>query len=121
MISTKVHGILDYLMGIVLILLPFLFDFPEGAATVLPIVLGAGTIVYSLMTNYEYGLMKLIPMKTHLSIDLMAGLLLLLAPWLFGFAGEVLWPFVVLGLFEIVASVMTTRYKNTDGSVTSNY
>lgn len=110
MISTKVHGYIDYMMGVLLIASPWLFDFPEGAATTLPIVLGAGTIVYSLMTDYELGLLKVLSMKAHLGIDLMAGILLIAAPWLFGFADEVFWPFVILGILEVGASLMTQKH-----------
>lgn len=109
MISTKVHGVIDYLMGVLLILLPFILDFPEGAATWLPIVLGAGTILYSLVTDYELGVASVLSMKVHLSIDLVAGLLLIAAPWLFGFADEVFWPFVILGVLEVGASLMTEK------------
>lgn len=55
MISTKIHGYMDYLMGTLLIVLPFILDFPDGAATWVPVILGAGTIVYSLFTDYELG------------------------------------------------------------------
>lgn len=109
MISTKIHGYIDYLMGALLIVSPWLFNFPEGAATIFPIVLGAGTIVYSLMTDYELGLFKVLSMKVHLGIDLMAGILLIAAPWIFGFADQVIWPFVILGIAEVGASLMTEK------------
>lgn len=109
MISTKIHGYIDYMMGLLLIVSPWLFNFPGGAATTFPIVLGAGTIVYSLMTDYELGLLKVLSMKVHLGIDLMAGILLIAAPWLFGFADEVFWPFVILGILEIGASLTTEK------------
>lgn len=109
MINTRIHGYLDYMMGLLLIISPWIFDLPEGAASTLPIVLGAGTIIYSLMTDYELGLLKVLSMKAHLGIDLMAGILLVAAPWIFGFAEEVIWPFVILGVIEIGASLMTEK------------
>lgn len=109
MISTKIHGYLDYLMGVVLILAPWIFDLPDGSATTIPIVLGAGTIVYSLLTDYELGAKPLIPMKTHLGIDLFAGIFLIASPWIFDFADRVFWPFVVLGVIEIGASLLTEK------------
>lgn len=109
MINTRIHGYLDYMMGLLLIVAPWIFNLPEGAATTLPIVLGAGTIVYSLMTDYELGLLKVLSMKAHLGIDLAAGILLIAAPWLFGFADEVIWPFVILGIIEVGASLMTEK------------
>lgn len=109
MISTRFHGMTDYLLGFILIVLPFILNFPDGAATILPIVLGAGTIVYSLMTDYEMGVAKVLSMKTHLDIDLLAGALLVVSPWLFGFADQVMWPSIILGIVEIGASLMTEK------------
>lgn len=112
MISTKAHGFLDYLMGTLLIFLPFILDFPDGAATTLPMVFGSGTILYSLITEYELSIAKIIPIQTHLGIDITAGLFLIAAPWLFRFADKVFWPFVILGIFEVVASLMTSKTLN---------
>ena len=112
MISTKTHGYLDYMMGILLIILPFLLGFPKGVATIFPIVLGAGTILYSLLTDYELGMATLIDMRTHLGMDMIAGLVLATAPWIFNFADEVLWPFVILGVIEMGAAIMTNKTGN---------
>jgi hypothetical protein len=107
MINSEMHGYIDYLMGLVLIAIPFLFAIPDGVPTTLLIVLGTATIVYSLITNYELGLVKVLPMKVHLFIDVVSGLLLIAAPWLFGFADIISWPFVVLGMLEVGAALMT--------------
>ena len=109
MISTKVHGYLDYLMGLLLMLLPLHPAIPGGAASTLLVILGAGVILYSLITDYELGLFKILAMKTHLGIDVMGGVLLAASPWLFGFADELIWPFVVLGIFEIGAGLLTEK------------
>ena len=109
-ISTKIHGILDYMMGLLLIASPWLFDFADGGAKQwVPIILGAGAIIYSLMTDYELGASKVISMPTHLMLDLMSGILLAASPWIFGFADEVYLPHLVLGIAEIGASLMTKR------------
>jgi hypothetical protein len=113
-ISTKTHGILDYLMGIVLIASPWIFNFATGGAEQwIPIIIGAGALVYSIMTDYELGLMKTIPMKTHLNIDLMAGLLLVVSPWLFGFSDRVIAPHLIFGILEIGAALMTRTSPST--------
>ena len=109
MISTKIHGYMDYLMGILLIALPSLFNLPQGAASTVPVVLGAGTIVYSLMTRYELGLFRVISVKTHIIIDIIAGLFLIATPWLFGFADLVYLPFVILGILEVGAASLTDK------------
>jgi hypothetical protein len=109
-IPTKIHGILDYLVGALLIASPWLFDFADGGAKQwIPVVLGAGAILYSLMTNYELGASKMISMPTHLMLDLVSGIFLAASPWLFGFADEVYMPHLIMGLFEIGASLMTKR------------
>ena len=89
-IPTKVHGALDYIVAIALLLAPMIFGFQEvgGAAVAIPMVLGAGLFLYSLFTNYEWGVFKVIDMRYHLIVDVVASTLLLLSPFLFGFIGE---------------------------------
>ena len=107
-IPTKTHGYLDYIMGILLIAAPWILDFDRGGAeTWVPVILGAGVIVYSLLTDYEMGASRTLSMRTHLTLDLLGGILLAASPWLFGFADYVSTPHVVLGIAEIAASLMT--------------
>jgi hypothetical protein len=107
-ITTRTHGVLDYLMGALLIVAPYLLGFADGtAAQWVPQILGAGAIVYSLLTDYELGAVRLIPMPVHLLLDIGSGVLLAASPWLFGFADRVFWPHVILGVLEIGAGIMT--------------
>jgi hypothetical protein len=109
-IPTRIHGVPDYLLGILLIALPWLlnFDFADnGAETWVPVILGAGVILYSPLTDYELGAIHTIPMRVHLLLDGLGRLLLAISPWLVGFADTVWVPFVVLGLLEIGAAVLT--------------
>jgi hypothetical protein len=112
-LPTKVHGGLDYLVGIALILAPNIFQFAGigGAAVLIPRVLGVVLIVYSLVTRYEWGVIKLISMPYHLMIDFLAALFLALSPFLFGFSNKALnaWlPHVVVGVV-VVAVVIVSR------------
>ncbi len=108
-IPTRVHGMLDYLTGALLIASPWLFGFATGGAEQwIPVVLGAGALLYSLFTNYELGVVRKIPMSAHLGLDAMSGALLAVSPWLFNFDERVYLPHLVLGLFEIGAA-LTTR------------
>lgn len=111
-IPTRVHGVLDYIVGAALIVAPWLFGFAGmgGPAVVIPIVLGVGLIVYSLFTRYEWGPIKLIPMPVHLVFDIVASLFLALSPWLFGFsdAAPNVWvPHVVVGVAVIVVVIFS--------------
>ena len=107
-IPTQVHGFIDYLMAVLLIAAPWLFGFAAGGAeTWLPVILGAGVILYSIFTDYELGIVPRISMGTHLGLDIAGGLLLAVSPWLFGFADFVWVPHVIFGLLEIGAGLFT--------------
>lgn len=115
LISTKAHGYLDYIMGVLLIGAPWIFGFArEGAETWVPVILGAGTIVYSLLTDYELGAARVISMRTHLLLDMVGGLLLAVSPWLFGFAEHIWQPHLILGILEVGAALMTKRTPGTE-------
>jgi hypothetical protein len=110
-LGTKTHGYLDYIMGVLLIAAPWLFDFARGGAeTWIPVILGAGAILYSLFTDYELGVSRRISMRTHLTLDLMSGILLAASPWIFGFNDYVYMPHLILGILEIGASLMTKTH-----------
>jgi hypothetical protein len=114
-IGTKTHGYLDYLMGALLIAAPWIFDFAAGGAeTWIPVVLGAGVILYSLMTDYELGASHQISMRTHLMLDLVGGALLAVSPWLFGFADYVWEPHLIFGIAEMGAALFTKRVPSTE-------
>src|SRR4051812_277631 len=101
-ISTWGHGILDYVVGPILIAAPWALNFPDrGAMTWTPVALGVAALVYSLMTEYEWGMVPILPMPVHLGLDALSGIFLAASPWLFGFAQELWVPHVALGLFEI--------------------
>jgi hypothetical protein len=107
LIPTRIHGVLDYLTGLTLIAIPLLFNWPQPEAMIF-MVLGAGALVYSLITRYELGVFKLLPMPAHLVLDLLSGLFLVAAPFL-GFVADSLRPwFWAFGLFEIVVALITS-------------
>lgn len=107
-LETKIHGYLDYIVGVALILLPIVAGWNlDSAASVIPMVLGLAAIGYSFFTDYELGVSPMISMKTHLTLDFMSGVFLALSPWIFRFANEVWAPHLIVGLFEIGASLIT--------------
>jgi hypothetical protein len=109
-IPTRVHAMMDYLVGALLVAAPWLFGFDDrSAATWVPVVLGLSVILYSLFTDYELGRVRRIPMPTHLTLDLGGGLLLALSPWLFGFADRVWTPHLIIGLIEMGTVLMSRR------------
>lgn len=108
-VPTRVHGVFDYIGSVGLISAPFVFGFFSvgGIAVILPMVLGVGLLVYSLLTRYELGIpaVKFIPMPYHLIFDFVAAALLAVAPFVFGFyhnAPNAWLPHLISGLVVIV-------------------
>jgi hypothetical protein len=109
-IPTRIHAVLDYLTGALLVVAPWLFGFAaNAAATWVAIIFGVGLIAYSLFTDYELAASRQIPMSVHLALDAASGAFLLVSPWLLGFAPVITWPHVVIGLLEIGAALTTQR------------
>jgi len=108
-IPTGVHAYFDYIGGIGLLAAPFVFGFYSvgGPAVIIPMVLGVGLILYSLLTNYELGIprLKFIPMSMHLVFDLVASAFLAVSPFLFGFINQApnAWlPHIIAGVTVIL-------------------
>jgi hypothetical protein len=109
MIPRKTHGYLDYIVGFVLIAAPWLFGFANGGnETWVFVALGAVTILYSFFTDYELGVVKAIPFKAHLGIDMLNGGFLALSPWILGFSELVFLPHLLFGLMELAVVLLTS-------------
>ena len=107
-IPTKVHGMLDYIVGVLLIAAPWLFNFDRGGAeTWVPVVVGVLVLLQAIMTDYEAGVIHKISMVNHLRMDFILGVILAASPWIFNFSNIVWAPHVIVGIFSIIASIMT--------------
>jgi hypothetical protein len=107
-IPTNVHGIIDYLTGGLLLAVPYLLGFADGsAAQWVPQIVGVMIIGQSLITQYELSIAKIIPMPTHLMLDMGAGALLAASPWLFGFSETVYLPHLIVGVSEILIALIS--------------
>lgn len=109
-ISTKVHGVLDYASGILLIAAPWLFNFANGgAAQWIPVVIGLMVIIMSFFTDYELGVVRNLPMTIHLFVDLIVGVFLLFSPWFFDFADLIFWPHLAVGFLAVFTGFTTEK------------
>jgi hypothetical protein len=109
-LPVQLHGILDYLVGALLIASPWLFGFSEdrnAAALFIPIILGSLEIIMSIFTRYPMGIFKIVPMQLHLTLDVFAGFILAVLPFLYGFYHELVWPHLLFGLFIMLSSIFT--------------
>ncbi|MBW8682745.1 SPW repeat domain-containing protein [Chitinophaga rhizophila] len=110
LISTKTHTIFDYATGVLLVASPWIFEFHDGsAAPWMAIINGMTMLLLSVFTNYEGGIFRVISMKTHLTVDTLAGLVLAFSPWIFGFRETVMLPHLLLGLMQVLVGLATDR------------
>lgn len=111
----------DYVAGIALIAAPWIFGFSDidnDVAKIVPIVLGIVIILQSLITDYELSIANILPLRAHLGLDMLGGLILALSPFIFGFTDEDAnaWlPHIIVGIFLIVYALLTRPYRETGG------
>lgn len=107
-INTKIHGFHDYFTWILLLVSPWMFKFANGKIEMwIPLVMGFTTLMLSLLTDYEFGLFRIIPMKAHLAVDIATGLFLVISPWMLGFSERVYVPHVFIGAFQLIVAFVS--------------
>jgi hypothetical protein len=86
-ISARVHGILDYATVAAFLNAPMVLGFHGTPAEIVYWLAGIHLLMTG-FTDFPLGVFKVIPFRIHGAIDLVAGVFLLVAPWIFGFAGD---------------------------------
>lgn len=106
----SVHGVLDYLVALTLIVAPFALDFVAESAFAhwLSVAAGVGLLVYSLLTDYSVGAFGAIPFKLHLAFDFSAGALFTVLAFVAGFEAVTAWFYGVIGV-AVLAVVLVTE------------
>lgn len=106
-VPTKAHGVLDYLSVAALLTMPRVLHPSPPVRRVLT-GMAAGTLVYSLTTRYELGVVKVLPMTAHLAVDGLSGAFIGAVPLLFpDEPSRVKTMLVGYGLFALAASLTT--------------
>lgn len=95
-IPTRLRGIVDYLVGLVMIVLPYLLGF-DGTPQIALVILGVVVILYSFVTDYELGMVRFLRVRFHLFLDGLLGVGLLMFPSLFNLSFSSIWPIYVIG------------------------
>ena len=88
-VTKSIHAYLDYPVAIGLLALPFLLGLGEShplALTAAPVA-GAAALTLTIFTDHHLGLVRVLPYRLHLAVDLAVGIGFLLLPAAFGFAG----------------------------------
>ncbi|RDV16046.1 hypothetical protein DXT99_06685 [Pontibacter diazotrophicus] len=109
-LPTRFHGMLDYIVGPMLVASPWLVGFKEVEVANWTVVL-AGVLVFmqTAFTDIEVGIVKKTSMSTHLMFDVFLGIILAVSPWIFGFAQLIYVPHLIFGLYLILAAFITHR------------
>jgi hypothetical protein len=121
LLSPRTHTIIGFIVGIALLFAPNIFGFNDvgGAAVAIPRILGIIILLSELTVRGSFSGMDLVPMKTHLALDVVLGIFLALSPWLFGFSdkGTNAWlPHLIVGLL-IIGYVPMTRTEKEENQV----
>ena len=108
-ISARAHGVLDYVVVASLLNAPMILGFRHTGASVIAYWLCGIHLLLTGCTDFPLGPFKWIPFRIHGAIELVAGVFVLVAPWIFGFGGQV--ParnfFVVMGVIILVVTALT--------------
>ena len=109
-ISPSLHGILDYIVDVTLISVPFILNFKEVSNTVfwVPVGIGVLNFLYSIFTVYSRSLVKLIPMNWHLLFDIFVGLLLFALAFILPMEGFVKLFYITMGIGIVLATSLTS-------------
>jgi hypothetical protein len=107
-ISPSAHGVLDYVTVVAFALAPTVVGFSGLPATIC-YVLAAVHLVLTLVTAFGAGVAKLVPFHLHGRIELVVSLVLIVLPWLLGFAGVLAarWFFVGAGVVIFLVWLLT--------------
>lgn len=105
-IPTLAHGVADYLVGLLVISLPFLLHL-DGTAQTIVIALGAVVLLYSAITDYELALIRFLRVRFHLLLDAVFGIVMLILPTVLELPTDVRWPFYVLGVLALMLTITT--------------
>jgi len=86
-VSARVHGVLDYATVAAFLNAPMVFGF-HGTPAAIAYWLAGIHLLMTGCTDLPVGFFMWIPFKVHGVIELLAGIFILVAPWIFGFAQD---------------------------------
>ena len=118
-ISTATHGIIDYLTAGALFALPSMLGFSPKLSTAVRMI-ALKKLAIAATTQHEMGIVKLIPMKTHLALDVMTGAALCALPFMLedeDDSEEATAALVAMGLMEIAYAPMTETQPREDALI----
>ena len=112
-VSLLFHGIAEYGLGAFSIAAPFFLSFDSDTATVVSILLGAAIIVLGFVTASPTGVARNLPIASHVVLDYVASLFMIVSPFVFGFTDDAAATayFVVLGVGFLLLTIATKYHE----------
>jgi hypothetical protein len=106
-LSTKMHGMMDYLTVGAALVLPRVMDCSERLRTGMT-CMALTKLAYSMMTRHELAPIKKIPMKAHLVLDTMGGATMAALPFMVDEENpQAISACVAMGMLDIAAAPLT--------------
>lgn len=88
-VTKTIHAWLDYPVALALIALPFALGLgaSHSLALIISPVIGIAAFLLTVFTDHHLGVIRVLPYKLHLTVDLGVGVLFLILPFALGFSG----------------------------------
>jgi hypothetical protein len=102
--------------GLLFIAAPWIFGFSDASdATTVSIVLGALVLLTGLTTRWRMGVVKMLSLGAHRTMDLVVALVAIVSPFVLGFSdyGAATRFLIIMGVLEAGTALMT-RWDATD-------
>lgn len=112
-VPLSLHVLIEYGIGVLTIVAPFLFSFDATAAKLVSVLVGVGVLVLAVMTDAPTGIARSLPVASHVVLDYVLALFLVVTPFVFGFSDDddaATAYFIVLGVGYVLLAVLT-RYR----------
>lgn len=102
------HGVIDYLMVILIALGPRIADF-HGPQATMCYALAVVHLLLTIITRFPLGILKTLPFWLHGSVEIVVAVLLVILPWLAHFSAGVHSRnfFVAIGVLVALIFVLT--------------
>jgi len=111
-VPLSIHVLAEYVAGVLTIVAPFLFSFDAAAADIVAVLVGVGILILAVLTDAPTGIARTLPVASHVVLDYVLALFLIVAPFVFSFTEDdaATAYFIALGVAYALLAVLT-RYR----------
>ena len=109
-VPLAVHGVVEYLVGVLFLAAPYLFDFDATRATTLSVAVGVVVLVVAAVTVGPTGLIDELPLPAHVALDYVLAVFWVAIPFVFGISddGRATAFFLVVGVSHLLLTIATS-------------